>query len=146
MATYYVTGASRGIGLELVKQLLELPADQVSLVFANSRSAPTPALAELIASSGGRATHILGAVNNAEAVEEAARQVEAQLGPAHKGLDVLVNNAGIAGPPPPGGKLVDTPPEELTDILDTNVVGPHRVTKAFLPLLRKGEQKKIINM
>lgn len=144
MSTYFITGAARGIGLELTKQLLELPADQVSLVFANTRSEPSAALGELIASSAGRAKHILGAVNDTASVEEAARQVEAQLG-LERGLDVLVNNAGLGGNLHPSG-LSSCPPDELTSILDTNVVGTHRVTRAFLPLLRKGRQKKIINM
>lgn len=147
MATYFITGASRGVGLELTKQLLELPADQVSLVLANSRSEPSAALASLIASSSGRVKNIVAAVDNTASVEEAARQVEALLGP-EKGLDVLVNNAGILGEryPGPGGKLERCPPEEIEGILNTNVVGSHRVIRAFLPLLRKGGQKKIINM
>lgn len=144
MSTYFITGAARGIGLELTKQLLELPADQVSLVFANTRSEPSAALAELITNSAGRVKHILAAVDDTASVEEAVRHVEAQLGPG-KGLDVLVNNAGVGGNLYPGGSS-SCPPEELMSILDTNVVGTHRVTRAFLPLLRKGGQKKIINM
>lgn len=147
MATYFITGANRGIGLALAKQLLELPADQVLLVLANTRSEPSAALAALIDSSSGRAKNILAAVDDTASVQEAARQVEALLGP-EKGLDVLVNNAGILGEPysGPGGKLERCPPEEMEGILNTNVVGSHRVISSFLPLLRKGGQKKIINM
>lgn len=149
MATYFITGAGRGLGLELSKQLLDLPADQVSLVFVNTRSSPpSAALAALIASSNGRAKHIVGGVDGTDGVEAAARQVEAHLGGGSEkgGLDVLINNAGTAGEFHPGGKLVDCPPEELASILNTNAIGPHRVTRALLPLLRRGKQKKIINM
>lgn len=45
-----------------------------------------------------------------------------------------------------GGKddLLTTSPQQLTDYLDTNVVGPHRVVLAFRDALRKGQQKKIV--
>lgn len=145
MATYFITGTNRGIGLELTKQLLDLPADQVSLVFANTRSEPSTALASLIASSSGRSKHILATVDNTASVEEAARQVAEQLGPG-KGLDVLVNNAGISGEWYWEKGIEACPPDELSSVLETNVVGPHRVIRAFLPLLQKGGQKKIINM
>lgn len=150
MATYFITGANRGIGLELAKQLLELPADRVSLVLTSTRSEPSDSLAALIAGSSGRAQNIVAAVDDTASVEEAARQVEALLGPK-QGLDVLVNNAGInsartSGEPGPSGKTEHCPPKQLGTVLNTNVVGPHRVIRSFLPLLRKGGQKKIVNM
>lgn len=45
-----------------------------------------------------------------------------------------------------GGKddLLKTTPQQLTDYLDANVVGPHRVVLAFLDALRKGQQKRIV--
>lgn len=45
-----------------------------------------------------------------------------------------------------GGKddLLTTSPQQLTDYLDANVVGPHRVVLAFLDALRKGQEKKIV--
>ena len=36
--------------------------------------------------------------------------------------------------------------DNLTDVMDTNVTGTHRVTQAFLPLLRRGTRKTIVNM
>lgn len=139
MATYLVTGAARGIGLELTKQLAELQGAQV---FALTRSEPTAALRTLIDGSGGRVVSVLAAVDDTESVREAACKVEAHLG-AEGGLDVLVNNAGIAGSMSP---MEDCPPEELAQVLDTNLVGPQRVITAFLPLLRAGKEKKVINM
>lgn len=141
MATYLITGAARGIGLELTKQLAELPGSRVSQIFALTRSEPSAALRSLIDGSSGRVVSVLAAVDDTESVREAARQVETRLG--SKGLDVLVNNAGVAGT---WAKMQDCPPEELARVLDTNLVGPQRVITAFLPLLRAGKEKKVINM
>ncbi|KAK5716806.1 hypothetical protein LTR17_016331 [Elasticomyces elasticus] len=141
--SYLVTGASRGIGLELVKQLLALPGSQVTKVIALSRGAPPAALQELLDKHAERATHVTASVDDTQSVKQAAQAVEAQLG--DQGLDVLINNAGIFGEVfAEGAKFI--PPEEMLRVLDVNVVGPHRVTAAFLPLLEKGKQKKVINM
>ncbi|KAK4902834.1 hypothetical protein LTR27_000773 [Elasticomyces elasticus] len=141
--SYLVTGASRGIGLELVQQLLALPGSQVTKVIALSRGAPPAALQELLDKHAERATHVTASVDDTQSVKQAAQAVEAQLG--DQGLDVLINNAGIFGEVfAEGAKFI--PPEEMLRVLDVNVVGPHRVTAAFLTLLEKGRQKKVINM
>ena len=142
MASYLITGASRGIGLELTKQLLSLPASEVSKVFALTRSDPSSSLSDLISKSSNRAFHIKASIDDSKSVEKAASDVKTRL--AGKGLDVLVNNAGIQAACPGGMKTV--PPEQLADMFNTNVIGPQRVTQAFLPLLEKGGQKKVINM
>ncbi|KAK5715065.1 hypothetical protein LTR15_010481 [Elasticomyces elasticus] len=141
--SYLVTGASRGIGLELVKQLLALPKSQVTKVIALSRGAPPAALQELLDKHTSRSIHITASVDNTESVKQAAQAIEIQLGDA--GLDVLINNAGVLGEvSAEGARFI--PPEEMLRVLDVNVVGAHRVTAAFLPLLEKGKQKKVINM
>lgn len=145
MATYLITGAARGLGLELTRQLLELPEAQVSMVFTITRSEPQAGLYDLIRNSHGRVKNILATVNDTESIEEAARQVRGHLG-SRRGLDVLVNNAGILGENHPDGRIENCSPDELALVLDTNLIGPHRVTRAFLPLLREGQQKKVINM
>lgn len=142
MASYVVTGASRGIGLELVKQLLELPAAQVGKVFTLTRTDPSGALKDLLNKSSDRAVHVPAAVNNTESVEKAAREIKSKLGT--QGLDVLVNNAGISSASPEGIKT--SKPEQLAKTFDVNVIGTQRMTSAFLPLLEAGKQKKVINM
>lgn len=148
MATYLVTGAARGIGLELTKQLLELPSTQVDKVFALVRSSPAPKspLQELLDKYSDRLFAITAAVDNTESVQKAAEEVKAKLASTGKGLDVLVNNAGIAFHHPDGIRNVSA--EDMTQLLDVNVIGTQRVTAAFLPLLESGNggQKKIINM
>jgi NADP-dependent 3-hydroxy acid dehydrogenase YdfG len=59
-----------------------------------------------------------------------------------KGLDVVVNNAGIQLFTPNGIQNMDN----LRDAFETNVEAVHNVTAAFLPLLRKSQQKKVVNM
>jgi NAD(P)-dependent dehydrogenase (short-subunit alcohol dehydrogenase family) len=143
MATYLITGTAKGLGLELTKQLAELPQSQVAKIFAITRSPPTPALSDLIRRNNGRVVNVIASVDNTESIQKAAQEVKGYLG--SNGLDVLVNNAAIQHHTP-NNKMEDFTPDDLSRILNTNLVGPHRVTTAFLPLLRAGTQKKIINM
>jgi len=60
-----------------------------------------------------------------------------------KGVDVLINNAGILGS---FSHIKDQDIEDLKTVLLTNVVGTFAVTKAFLPLLKQGKMKTILNI
>lgn len=92
MASYLITGTSRGIGLTLVKDLVAKPVTEVSIIFAAART-ETPALKELIEKSAGRIEFVSIDVTSPEKVKRAAMQVEKSLG--GKGLDILINNAGV---------------------------------------------------
>lgn len=92
MAFYLITGASRGIGFELTRQLASLPASQVSKVIATARG-DAPALAELAQNSSGRVIVVKLDTANQASSKEAAAEMEAKLD--GKGLDVLINNAGV---------------------------------------------------
>lgn len=142
MATWLITGSSRGIGLELIKQLLDLPSSQISTIFAVNRG-PSEALNHLISRSAGRVISIvIPDITKEESVAKGVAEVETHL--SGKGLDVLVNNAGIM-PRSPGG-VQTMPGEQLLDVLNNNVVSAHVVTKMFLPLLERGQGRKIVNM
>ncbi|KAK4553124.1 hypothetical protein LTR86_009851 [Recurvomyces mirabilis] len=142
MATYLITGASKGIGFELVKQFSELPTSQVGRIFAVTRSEPPQPLRELISKHEGRVENVRAAVDDEASIKKAVGDVKKSLG-SH-GLDVLVNNAGTQGASPEGTHAV--PPEQLNHLFNINVTGPHRVTSAFIPLLEAGAQKKVINV
>ncbi|KAK5171953.1 uncharacterized protein LTR77_003590 [Saxophila tyrrhenica] len=142
MASYFVTGANRGIGLELTKQLSELPATQVSKIFAAIRSSPPHALQKLVESSNGRVVPVQVQVTDRSSIDKAANEVAGMLD--GKGLDVLINNAGIL--PLTQGGIEKMPEQTLRDVFDVNVVAVHNVIAGLLPLLRKGEQKKIITV
>ncbi|THX78473.1 NAD(P)-binding protein [Aureobasidium pullulans] len=142
MATYLITGASRGIGLELTKQLLDLPASQVSKIFAVARNIDTGLLQGLVQKHSDRVVPISASVQDNASVQKAVEAVKANL--QGKGLDVLVNNAGVMDHSP--GKIGSMETDQLTWTLDINVVGVQRITAAFLPLLEQGTQKKIVNI
>lgn len=140
MASYLVTGSGRGLGLELVTQLLALPSSQVSTVFATTRSSPTTALQSLIDKSNGRLVHIPLVVTDKSSIDNAVRLVDQKLN--GKGLDVVINNAGIQPFTPNGIQNMDN----LREAFEVNVEAVHNITAAFLPLLRKSQQKKVVNM
>ncbi|KAH6718719.1 short-chain dehydrogenase/reductase SDR [Leptodontidium sp. MPI-SDFR-AT-0119] len=139
MASYLITGSSRGIGLGYVTLLAHRDASEVSKIFAAARS-ENVALQKIISESASRVEFVRLEVTSEESAKEAAKRVEQSLG--DKGLDVLINNAGIPSYTEGGVENMT----DLTDVLNTNVFGVHNVTRAFLPLLRKGELKKIGNI
>ena len=142
MASYLITGASRGIGLELTKQLLALPASQVGKVVTLTRSKPSGSLQDLISQHKDRVSSVTAAFDSQDSLAQAAGDVKSSLG--GRGLDVLVNNAGMSAFNMEGTKTM--PDKTLTELLDVNVTAVHRVIVAFLPLLEAGEQKKVINV
>ncbi len=124
MKSVLVTGASSGIGRATVREL----AGQGWQVFAGVRGEDDM---RALAAEPGEVVPV--ALDVREEVQiEAAREQVAALGGGL--LDGLVNNAGIGV----AGPLEALPPERLREILDVNVVGQVAVTRAFLPLLRRG--------
>ena len=69
MASYLITGASRGFGLALARQLASLPASDVSKVFATARG-DTPALEELAKKSPGRVVVVKLDVTNEASISK----------------------------------------------------------------------------
>lgn len=142
MSSYLITGTSQGLGLSIVKVLASRPSSQVSTIIATSRrDAPPAPLADIINASSGRVTHITLDTDSDASVSRAAQEAATRLG--DRGLDVLVNNAALTSQHfTPNMWEV----EHLEPCFKTNVVGVHRVTKAFLSLLRQGTKKQIMNV
>jgi NAD(P)-dependent dehydrogenase (short-subunit alcohol dehydrogenase family) len=92
MVSYLITGAFRGVGLELSRHLASFPASEVSKAFATARG-HAPKLEEIAKKSSGRVVIVKLDVTDEASIKKAAVKVEANLG--GKGLDVLINNAGI---------------------------------------------------
>ena len=128
MTTALVTGANKGIGLEIVKQLI---AKGMTVHLA----ARDPEKGEKAAADVG-ARFVRLDVTDADSVRRAAASIEA--------LDVLVNNAGITGgrANAPGEADVDV----IRDVFETNVFGVVTVTEEFLPLLRKSAHPRVVNV
>ena len=95
MATYLITGSSRGLGLELVTQLAALPSAEVGRIFATARSGPTAELTRLIEGSSGRVVYVKLDTSDQTSVKNAAAEVARNLEAEGFGLDVLINNAAI---------------------------------------------------
>ena len=99
MASYLVTGASRGLGLSIVRHLLTLPASTAETIFATSREGIAKGELQQLASGWPDRLHIIRLDDVADqaavarAADEVERIVDAKGGAA--GLDVLINNAGI---------------------------------------------------
>ncbi len=134
-----VTGANRGLGLATARRLAA-DGDHV-VIAARSAEAGASAAAEL-SREGLAASSVTLDVTDADSVRDAAAEVADRFGR----LDILVNNAGIlpeATNPAPA-EVVDA--AMFAQTYATNVLGPVTVTEAFLPLLRRSEAGRIVNV
>lgn len=91
MASYLITGASRGLGFAMAKTLLGKPASKVTVVFVTARQT-TPALEGLANKYPQRLVVLIADVTDENSIQKAAIQAENKLN--GKGLDFLINNAG----------------------------------------------------
>ncbi len=133
-----ITGANKGIGLETASQL----AKQNITVLLGSRDRARGEVAALSLLQKGLDVHALEIdVNDSSSITEAVARVEHEFGR----LDILINNAGV---------LVDDYDKKVSEqSLDTwrttfatNLFGLIATTQAFLPLLRKSEAGRIVNL
>ncbi|MBU6206553.1 MAG: SDR family NAD(P)-dependent oxidoreductase [Alphaproteobacteria bacterium] len=132
MANIVITGAARGIALELVK----LHASAGDLVYALARDlSKADALNALASGSGGKVSVHACDVGDDASVRAAAGQVS-------DSVDILYNVAGVTGTVTP--ELESTDWAVFDDALNIMLKGPLRVLNAFLPHLQAGS--KIINI
>lgn len=133
-----ITGCSSGFG----RLTAELLARQGARVFATMRNLPRPEADELVAlaQTEDLKLHVIGIdVTDLQQVNNGVKEAERINGGP---IDVLVNNAGIG----------ITSPVEVQDmtatrlIFDTNVFGPHRVSRAVLPGMRAARSGLIIQI
>lgn len=132
-----VTGANRGIGLEVVRQL----AGRGYRVALGSRDlGKGRAAAERIDTDGARVTAVRLDVADEASVTAMAEWVERELGRA----DVVVNNAAILYDTWAQARTADL--AEVQQALDTNLFGAWRVTQALLPLLERSPHPRVVNV
>ncbi|GAA4556548.1 SDR family oxidoreductase [Planotetraspora kaengkrachanensis] len=124
-----VTGANKGIGKEIARQL----ASAGHTVYVGSRDAARGERA--VEEIGGDARLLVFDVTDAASIADAARQIDK--------LDILINNAGISGDDRSADREdVDT----FRRIYETNVFGVVMVTNAFVPALRRSAHPRIVNI
>ncbi|MBA8953241.1 SDR family oxidoreductase [Actinomadura namibiensis] len=129
-----VTGANRGIGREIARQL----AARGHTVVATARS---PEAASAVAAALGPGVLPLRLdVTSAADAERAAGEVAARFGR----LDVLVNNAAITYDT--WQRAVDADLDVVREAAETNLYGPWRLVQALLPLLRESDHPRIVNV
>jgi NAD(P)-dependent dehydrogenase (short-subunit alcohol dehydrogenase family) len=118
-----VTGASRGLGRALAEQLAAAGARVVAIA---RHAGPLDDVVAGIRARGGAAHAIAADVADKDAVHRLVGHATALVGP----LDLAIHNASTLGPTPLR-LLLDTDCEDLAAVLETNLVGPFRLTKAI---------------
>ena len=138
MESALVTGANKSIGFEVARQL----AQKGIYVYLGSRNLE----------NGIEAVNKLKAegLKNVEAIrldvtnDESVKNARAEIGKKTKVLDILINNAGIYGGYPQGA--LDATIDQFKAAYDANVYSVVRVTQAFIDLLKKSSQPRIVNV
>ncbi|MBE9159948.1 SDR family oxidoreductase [Nodosilinea sp. LEGE 06152] len=132
-----VTGANRGIGLEVTRQLAQ---EGMTVILGSRDLAKGEAAAAPLVQARLEVLPQPLDVTDPDSIQHLAQTVEQQFG--H--LDVLVNNAGI---------LYDTWQQAsnadlavVQEAWDTNTLGPWRMAQAFLPLLKRSPHGRIVNV
>jgi len=132
-----VTGANKGIGLEIARQLAETGI--IVLMGARNEQRGEAAASQL-SQTGLSVAAIKIDLNDETSIAAAAEQIDAKYGR----LDILVNNAGIVD-------AEDGPPSRASAqaarrLMETNFLGTLSVTQAMLALLRRSDAGRIVNL
>jgi len=127
--TVLITGANRGIGLELASQLTAAGHEVIG-------TARKPDQASDLKKLGGKVLQLdVTDANSVAAMAAALKGVE---------IDLLINNAGTGGQNP--GSLEDTDFERVKMTFDVNSIGPMRVSQALLPNVLASDGKTIVHI
>jgi NAD(P)-dependent dehydrogenase (short-subunit alcohol dehydrogenase family) len=132
-----VTGANRGIGFEISRQL----AARGILVLMGARNENAGrAATERLRTENLQADSVRLDVADPGSIQEAVEGIANR----HGRLDALINNAGIA--PDQGKSVLDVPLEVLEAALRTNTLGPLVLGRACVPLMRRNGYGRIVNV
>ncbi|CAN5910453.1 SDR family oxidoreductase [soil metagenome] len=132
-----VTGGNRGIGRELIRQAAA--ASDVALLATRNVTQAREVATEL-SDQPGRIEIVPLDVTDPATITRAAQHVDRN----HGRIDALINNAAVQNDTDQRG--VDADLAIVNEALETNLVGTWRVTQAFLPLLRRSDHARIVNV
>ncbi len=136
MQKILITGANRGIGFELTRQLLK----DDSRIFATCRAPErADALNSLAREHPDRVAVLQMDVNDQSSIDGAVKAVAAKTDV----LDLLINNAGIGGDDH-GRILGQLTASEVSHVIRTNAVAPLIITQAFRALLMQGDNPRVV--
>ncbi len=138
MKSALVTGANKGIGFEVVRQL----AQQGIHVYLGCRNLAS-GLAAVDALKKEGLTHI-EAIQLDVTSEKSIQLARANIGKKSKALDILINNAGVYGGYPQSA--FDSSIEQFRNTFETNLFGVVKVTQSFIDLMKKSSQPRIVNV
>jgi NAD(P)-dependent dehydrogenase (short-subunit alcohol dehydrogenase family) len=131
-----ITGANKGIGFETARQLARLG---ITVLLGARDSKRGRQAVESLRGEGLEVRLVVLDVTDQSTIEAAAAQIEREFGR----LDILVNNAGVFLEKQPASECQL---ENLRRTFETNFFGAFAVTKALLPLIRKAEAGRIVNL
>ena len=132
-----VTGANKGIGFEICRQLART---EVKVILTARNQEKGNKAKEKLQNEGLDVVFCQMDVTSEESVQRAADYVMGNFGK----LDILINNAGIGGDH--DNLVLQVNIDRIKEILDTNTFGPLRVCKAFTPIMRKNNHGRIVNI
>lgn len=133
MTSYLITGANRGIGLELSRQAAARGAHVLAACRDPAKAGDLHAVAR---ASDGRIEVVALEVTSQASIAALKQQIGA------RPLDVLINNAGIMGADPQSPANMDY--EIFAQVLAVNTIAPLRVTNAFLANLEAAKGKAVV--
>ena len=135
--TALVTGSNRGLGFEVVRQLAQ---NEMRVVLTARNVENAEAASDQLRQEGLDVHPMRLDVSDSQSVDMLLENVGEQFGV----LDVLVNNAGSHFDPHHTASAVDL--DFVREAMETNLFGAWRMIKAFLPLLRKSNHARIVNV
>lgn len=136
--TALITGANKGIGFEIAKQLAKL--DYFVYIGSRDKSNGLKAVEKLKILGFMDVDTLEIDVTNTHSIEKAKVELQSII----PKLDVLVNNSGISGVMPQNASIITL--DNIRKVYETNFFGVIQVTQHFLDLLKKSNEPRIVNV
>lgn len=131
-----VTGGTKGLGYHTATGLAKKGITVI--IAARDEVAGEEAAARLAGEEGHSVEFLKFDGTNQASIDAAVKHITEKYGK----LDILINNAGIVG----SVMGIEETPEIIRSVYETNVIAPFQITKSFIPLLRKSDHGRIVNV